>query len=144
MTFCEQSNAKMHLYQDEQQQQPAVPTTSVEELKTYLKKHAMKQNHVQLNNKQSMCVVCCNEGPTTNNVQLVRRCFCESHFPCSGHVCSCSSANQAHQACFDCLVQHLFTATNSALKSKHRFRAKCPLCKAEYCEKDFVLYTSSK
>ncbi|KAH3722527.1 hypothetical protein Pelo_18767 [Pelomyxa schiedti] len=41
--------------------------------------------------------------------------------------------------CSKCLAHVLWTTTNDFMKKQHRYRGKCPFCKAEFCHEDLVI-----
>ncbi|ELR21164.1 uncharacterized protein ACA1_284220 [Acanthamoeba castellanii str. Neff] len=90
-----------------------------------------KEKEAEVEDDEETCLVCTDK--LKDRCILKRLCRCEN-FPCEGHACSCKDFS----VCFGCVGKALWQGTNSVMKQKGRYRAKCPLCKAEYCARDIL------
>lgn len=108
------------------------------ELSNLIRKNCITKTDFQ-NTKAQQCIIC-SEMMYDGGAQLIRKCQCKS-YPCEGHVCSCcklESEQQLLSACFRCICENLYKQTSEFMRKQGRYRAKCPFCKADYCQYDIV------
>lgn len=105
------------------------------ELYNHVLQHAATKRRVKTDDttEQLKCLTC--DDSPCNVESIVRSCQCNSS-PCEGHECKC----KPHPVCARCLVTQLWTGSNAAQRQRSVYRAKCPTCRAEYCQHDLVLY----
>eukprot|EP01099_Mayorella_cantabrigiensis_P006255 TRINITY_DN5179_c0_g1_i1.p1 TRINITY_DN5179_c0_g1~~TRINITY_DN5179_c0_g1_i1.p1 ORF type:complete len:243 (-),score=43.28 TRINITY_DN5179_c0_g1_i1:203-931(-) len=81
-----------------------------------------------------ICLICQTEY-ADGQLNKFRQCRVSVSSPCSSSCCSCPP----FRVCTLCYFNLLWKNTNDFMKKQVRYRAKCPFCKAEFCDLDLVV-----